>query len=279
VPRTPFVPPSLTSGPFTLADARRSGLRRWHLEGSSWRRLGSGVYVWAALPDGPLLRLEAARRRLPPGAAFSGLTAAWLHGLDVEPCDPIEATVPKSVCASNRSGMAIRHAALDAADIVTVRGMPATSIGRTLADLRRRLSLTELVVLVDMALHKRAADLTSLSRWTALRRAVGHAEAATESPMETRLRMLLVLGGLPRPQVQVPLHDARGRLLGRPDLYYPTTRLGIEYDGASHRNSLASDNRRQNRLLSAGITLLRFTANDVYDNPRSVVAQVKAMLT
>jgi hypothetical protein len=25
---------------------------------------------------------------------FSGKTAAWLHGLEIEPCDPIEMTVP-----------------------------------------------------------------------------------------------------------------------------------------------------------------------------------------
>lgn len=43
----------------------------------------------------PFEALEAARRRLPPDAAFSGLTAAWLHGIKVTPDDPIEATVPK----------------------------------------------------------------------------------------------------------------------------------------------------------------------------------------
>jgi len=30
----------------------------------------------------------------PPGAVFSGKTAAWLHGLEIEPCNPIEMTVP-----------------------------------------------------------------------------------------------------------------------------------------------------------------------------------------
>ena len=32
----------------------------------------------------------------PPGAVFSGKTAAWLHGLEIEPCNPIEMTVPPS---------------------------------------------------------------------------------------------------------------------------------------------------------------------------------------
>jgi hypothetical protein len=92
--------------------------------------------------------------------------------------------------------------------------------------------------------------------------------------METRLRLLLVLGGLPRPLAQVALHDGDGRFLGRPDLYYPDQRLGIEYDGATHRDSLADDDRRQNRLLDAGHRLLRFTAQDIARSPDAVVALV-----
>ena len=30
----------------------------------------------------------------PPGAVFSGKTAARLHGLEIEPCDPTEMIVP-----------------------------------------------------------------------------------------------------------------------------------------------------------------------------------------
>jgi len=108
-----------------------------------------------------------------------------------------------------------------------------------------------------------------------LRRAVELAEPATESPMETRLRLILVMGRLPRPRAQVPLHDQQGRFLGRPDLYYPEHKLGLEYDGATHRDTLVEDNRRQNRLLNAGIRLLRFTAADIYGTPESVIEQVR----
>jgi hypothetical protein len=90
---------------------------------------------------------------------------------------------------------------------------------------------------------------------------------------------LLVLGGLPRPQAQASLHDGFGRFLGRPDLYYPDHHLGLEYDGGVHRTSLAEDNRRQNRLLAAGIRLLRFTAGDVLHNPDSITTQVRATLS
>jgi very-short-patch-repair endonuclease len=96
--------------------------------------------------------------------------------------------------------------------------------------------------------------------------------------METRLRMLLVLNGLPRPEVQVTIRDDRGSFLGRPDLYYREHRLGLEYDGETHRASLVEDNRRQNRLLMAGIRLLRFTAADVLRRPDRVLAQVRDLL-
>lgn len=267
----------------------RAGLDRWHLEGSSWRRLGPSVYAWAGLADKPELKLEAARLRLPPTAVFSGRTAAWLHGLDVVACEPIEVTIPKGTGVSARSGLVVRRAVVAANEVVSCRGMRATSILRTLSDLCIRLTVTEAVVIADMALHAGLTGLADLQSFglsrahrvgvANLRRVASLADPAAESPMETRLRMVLVLGGLPRPRAQVSLHDSRGRFLGRPDLYYPDHRLGLEYDGGIHRASLADDNRRQNRLLEAGIRLLRFTAGDVLHNPDSITTQVGAVLS
>jgi len=107
-----------------------------------------------------------------------------------------------------------------------------------------------------------------------LRRALALAEPKTESPMETRLRMQLVKARLPRPAVQVDLHDASGNFLGRADLYYPEHRLLIEYDGENHKDRLVHDLRRQNALINAGYCLLRFTAGDLRV-PGSVAAQVR----
>ena len=165
--------------------------------------------------------------------------------------------------------------------------MPATSILRTTIDLGSRPPLVEAVVAVDMALQRRLVGLAELHELAEarsrrgivhLRRVVELAEPASESAMETRLRLLLVLAGLPPPQAQVPLHDERGRFLGRPDLYYPEQRLGLEYDGATHRSSLVQDNRRQNRLHDAGYRLLRFTATDINRTPDAVVALVARQL-
>src|SRR5262249_59898246 len=95
------------------------------------------------------------------------------------------------------------------------------------------------------------------------------------SPMESRLRMILVLGGLPRPEVQVELRDGRGSFLARPDLLYPAARLAIEYDGTTHPDHLVSDNRRQNRLHTAGYQLLRYTSPDVYNRAQEILEDVQ----
>jgi len=93
VGRAPRVPVELTNRPFDLEDARRHGLTKHHLAGATWRRIGPGFYAWRDIADSPMVVLLAAQRRLVDSAVFSGRTAAWLHGLDMAPCDPVEVTL------------------------------------------------------------------------------------------------------------------------------------------------------------------------------------------
>jgi very-short-patch-repair endonuclease len=184
--------------------------------------------------------------------------------------------------------MRVSRAALEPSDVVVRHGLPATSITRTLIDLGRKLPLTESVAVVDMALHAgrvRFPDLAAAVERQAgtrnvaqLRRLVDLADGRAESAMESRLRIMLVEAGLPRPLVQARLYDEDGIFLARPDLFYPDSRLVIEYDGGSHRRSLGEDNRRQNRLINAGYKPLRFTAPDVLRTPELVISQVRAAL-
>jgi very-short-patch-repair endonuclease len=285
VPVRPVVPLALRTRLFTLAEASSLGITRSQLRGSSYRRLGCGLYRWVGLQESPLLLLSAVARRLPAGAAFSGRTAAWLHSLDVAPCEPIEVTIPQSVGSLRCRGAFVRRMALGHDEIVRRRGLPTTSALRTVVDLAARDPLTEGVVAADLFLHARLVTMAKLRSYIAahpgakgvarLRRVVDLAEPKAESAMESRLRMLLVLARLRRPEIQVSIHDGHGRFLGRPDLLYPSEGLAIEYDGGTHRDPLVDDNRRQNRLIAAGFHLLRFTAADVYGTPDSVVIQVR----
>jgi hypothetical protein len=253
----------------------------------SWRPIERGLHRWSGLPASPLLVLQATLLRLPDNAVFSGRTAAWLYGLDLPPCSPIDVTVPAGSHVSGRAGLSFHKTKLAAHEIGFERGLPLTSELRTVLDLARRLPSTEAIIALDMALHQGLVEMVELHDYLAahrgewgvarVRRAVDLAEPATESPQETRLRLILSRGGLPRPLAQVSIHDADGDFVARPDFLYPEARLAIEYDGGTHRDSLVEDNRRQNRLQNAGYRLLRFTAPDL-QKPAAVVAEVKEAL-
>lgn len=287
MPRAPYVPEQLVKGPFHISDARRFGLSKDHVLGKSWRRLGAGFYALRQISDRPIIKLAAVQQRL-PGGVLSGKTAAWLHGLDLEPIDPVEVTVDAEAKVSRLTGCILHRSRLEPNEISRRRGLTVTTRTRTFADLGRRLPLTEAVTALDQALHLRLVSKRALSAWATahpgfrgvarLRRAMDLAEPATESVMETRLRLLLVLAGLPRPRAQTVLTNSSGLFVGRVDLYYPEHKLAIEYDGAAHRERLALDNQRQNRLVDAGYHLLRFTATDVLSNPASVVTLVARQL-
>src|SRR5260370_23854510 len=129
------------------------GVTRGKLRGAGYRRLGSGMYRWVGLQASPQVMLSAVARRLPAGAAFSGRTAAWLHGLDLAPCDPIEVTIPEPFGSGRLAGARVNRTALANDEIVQPPGLPTTAALRTVVDLGGRDPLTEGVVAVDLALH------------------------------------------------------------------------------------------------------------------------------
>lgn len=286
VGRTPSIPPELTRRPFSLDEARDAGLTLSALSSKAWKRIGAELYRWTELPEDPWLTLSAWRRVLPPEIVFVGATAAWLHGLDVNATNPVEVAVPPCSGLRSRSGLVVFRSEIPRAEVVSIRRLRATTLPRTLAELCIRLSAVEALVAIDMAVHKRLADSNALAdyaekmrgrRGSARLHSLAVLAAPAESPMETRLRWLLIQAGLPRPEVQTKLGDA-ARFAGRVDLYYPEARLVLEYDGGNHRERLVEDNRRQNLLANAGYRLLRFTAADIYKQPDVVVAQVRAAL-
>lgn len=176
-------------------------------------------------------RLAARLRHMPGDGVFSGCTAAWLHGLDLPPCDPVEVTLPRLSTTSHMAGVRLTRSDFTPAEAAEVRGLPVTSGTRTVADLVRRSSATEGVVVLDMALRARLVTADDLREWVdrharhrgsgRILRAIDVADAASESLMESRLRALLVMSGLPRPLVQKSICDASGAFIARPDLLYP----------------------------------------------------------
>ena len=286
--RTPFIPPELTSRPFTLEEARAAGLTKSALKGKAWRRLNSELYCWTEVGENPSLLLSAWQRLLPAGAVFSGATSAWLFGLDLEPIDPVQIVVPPDSGIRSRVGLSVRRCELSPAEVVSICGLPATALPFTLAGLCLERTAVEALVAIDMAVCAGLTDPAALSRYAEAARGRPGAgklrslalfAAPAESPMETRLRWLLIQAGLPRPEVQTNLRDSKARFIGRADLYYPAAKLVLEYDGGNHRERLVEDDRRQNLLINAGFRLLRFTAADIHNRPDVVEAQVRGALS
>jgi very-short-patch-repair endonuclease len=285
--RTPRIPAALTKKPFSLEEGRRAGLTLSSLRGKAWRRLGAELYCWQGLRHDPWLQLSALHRTLPADAVFAGATAAWMFGLELNPIEPVEIIVPLDSSIRSRAGVGVRRCQLSPRDVTTIRSLPATVVNRTLRDLCLRLPAIDALIAIDMALHLGLTNADDLRRHVddahggagahRLRSLASHA-AAAESPMETRLRWLLIQAGLPCPEVQTNLRDRAQRFVGRADLYYPAARLVLEYDGANHRDRLVEDNRRQNLLINAGYRLLRFTATDIHQRPEVLVAQVQSAL-
>ncbi len=280
-----YVPEELKNQPFNLEQAHAYGLTRDHLRGTEWRRISRGWYRWAGCDLTEEMRLETIRRMVPPDSAFSGRTAARLLGLDVAAPRKPELIVQRPTGITERVEAQVSRSRLEPGEVVTRDGFRLTSPMRTCFDLTGQLSLVEAVVVLDMALHAGWFELDDFRSYVEARGGIQGikvarstlelAEPKSESPMETRLRMLLVGGGLPRPQAQVPVHDPAGAFAGRLDLYYPQARLGIEYDGENHKERLTDDNRRQNRLQKLGITLLRYTGPDLRERPHIILGEVR----
>jgi very-short-patch-repair endonuclease len=98
--------------------------------------------------------------------------------------------------------------------------------------------------------------------------------------MESVLRWLIHEAGLPAPVLQHIVRDGDDRFLGEVDLAWPDQRVLVEFDGNVHRERrvFVDDLRRQNGLVLAGWTVLRFTSADVLGRPRHVVATIRAAL-
>ncbi|MDF2444548.1 MAG: hypothetical protein JWR01_2751 [Subtercola sp.] len=180
-------------------------------------------------------------------------------------------------------------------------GLPVCDVASTWIQLGRVAGLDELIALGDAAVFrprypKRGdarpfTDLTELkARLNGFRgrgkRRLGAAldlvREGVESPMETALRLLLIRGGLPEPDVNVDIPTRSGGSAGRADLYYPKFRLVVEYDGEQHRldrEVYAEDQRRIARLIEAGETVQRVRVEGLRSEAPLTLSDVRTALT
>ena len=159
-----------------------------------------------------------------------------MHGLPIwaVPLHRVHVTRPRRNGGRRGALVHVHTAPLDLPDVVTIRGLRVTSLGRTVTDLARALPFEQAVVLPDSAMfHKRpgrvhraapAEVLERAPRWPgspAARRAIAFAEALSESVGESRSRVAIEAAGLPPPVQQWEVRAAEGSLVGRVDFGRP----------------------------------------------------------
>jgi hypothetical protein len=113
------------------------------------------------------------------------------------------------------------------------------------------------------------------------RRAAALIRAGVDSPMETRIRLLIVLAGLPEPQVNFILRIAGGRWRWRFDLCYPEYKLIIEYDGRHHAfdsDQWIHDLERREWLDQDGWRIVIVISEGIYETPLRTLQRVRAAL-
>ncbi|NUR70601.1 MAG: DUF559 domain-containing protein [Hamadaea sp.] len=286
-----------SSSPFRARDWLAAGLlTRDELRGSRWRRLFRGVYVDSGVRVDHELWCSAAALLPPPGGAIGLLSAAALWNVPLlrSSEDPVTVVVPLSAKLRTQDHLVVHRMVLEPGDVESRRGVPVTSALRTAFDLARLLPRVDAVIALDALFQRRRVSPDQVlayteahSGWPSVRSgrvALSLSDGRAESVMETRLRLLLVDGGLPEPDLQVritrTLPDGRVRVLARVDLAYEEWKLALEYDGDHHREreTHRKDMTRQNELYVEGWTVLRFNADDVLRFPDRTVATVRAML-
>lgn len=288
--RTAIVPDELRDRPFTAAQAEALGVSRSSLRGSQWRNVFRGVWAHVDLPDSRELRFAAVRLVLPEGDFVCGLTSAWLYGIDVQDRrgDLVWMGCRTGRRLRTRSGCLVREITVEDCDLQVVDGVLMTTPLRTVFDCGRWLSLVEGVVVADAICHSGAVDRGTLKQYARTHRAlrgvrrldqvVDLVEPKSESPMETRVRLLIVFAGLPRPEAQLVILDRNRNFVARVDLGYPEQRLIVEYDGAFHWEQRRADDRRRDAIRDLGWQVLVVSREDYYDTPELTVAKVRHAL-
>jgi very-short-patch-repair endonuclease len=274
--------------PFTVAAAQQAGITPAELRRRHYRRVLGGVYVDAAVPETPALRTAAALALHPPGAFASHFSAARLWQLPV----PTERAEDISVLHPNerrrRTGVRC-HVAPTESQISQVDGLRASVPEQLFVELAQYLTLVDLVVLGDAILGRRLSTMSAL-RNSASRRGRRHTIRAREaaryvrrgvdSPMETRLRMLIVLAGLPEPKVNVRLRDERGLVVVQFDLCYPSIKLVVQYDGRHHADDdqWDEDIHRREAMDEHGWRVLIVNSRGIYNEPGRTLERIHRAL-
>jgi very-short-patch-repair endonuclease len=226
-----------------------------------------------------------------PGSLVSHRTGAALLGARPTSRAVVDVTSPTRAGRGLR-GIAVHSAAtLEPRDVVVVRGIPCTSLARTLLDLAEVVDRRQLERAYEQAEVLRLLDVDEIA--DVLARASGrrgapllgallrdHAGAfLTRSELEELVLALCRTAGLPDPRVNHWIALSGGGV--EVDFAWPERRLVLEADGYGvhgTRHAFENDRLRDQRLLLAGWRVVRATWRQAETEPRRLAELLAELL-
>lgn len=304
-----MTPPSpFGSEPFRVADGLREGLGRGTLNGPRFDRPFHGVREWRGeanldheerekrSPRERRLR-DFTRRcrqfatRMGESDFFSHGTALILRGAatphDWDEAIHVSAVRPRNP-ARTRGVVSHRLAPREPA-FRRVGGLRIEDPARAWVQASTHLPAVELTVAADFLVARRRRLVTieqlraeaAVMRRPGLQPVLDRVRDGAESPWETRLRLALVDGGLPEPQLAYELRGLDGRFIARLDQAYPEYRVAVEYDGRQHAENadqFARDADRWREVAEHEWRLVRILHHHLHPAPAVAVELVRRTL-
>jgi hypothetical protein len=217
------------------------------------------------------------------GAALSGLAAAHLLGLVKGPAPPPDVTAPTERRVTGIRTRRCRRTGRR--DVIKVRGIPATSVPRTLVDIAAELPDDELARAyheAEVQYRTKPANVEAVlarlpnRRGATSLRAVMYGEVPVVlSEAERVFFEVLREAGLPLPETNRP---AGGR---RIDCRWPKHGLSVEIDSYRYHNSRHAwekDRQREREARARGDEFRRYTWADVFEDRTEMLAEMRKLL-
>jgi hypothetical protein len=277
------LPTELAGTPFTVAEAAAAGVGRQRLRASDLHAPFHGVRSSSPLAT-PLDLARAYAARMPEQQFFSHVTAAQLWDFPMPRALERRMQLDVSVVAPSHppqmQGVS-SHRLSSGRWVVERGGLRVVTPAIAWAQLAGTLSVTDLIVAGDHLVrrkrpHSTMEQLRAVASRQILREALRSIRPCTDSPQETRLRLLLVAGGLPEPVVGYTVTTDAG-FVATPDLAYVDVKVAIEYLGSDHWTNprvFADDIQRRELLQAAGWRVIEVIAADLTHASAALLARV-----
>jgi hypothetical protein len=272
-----------TSRPFTVREAKKAGITRHQLSSGRYFRIIPEVYIDA---DAPLTHIVMVRGAVAyaPAGIVSGRSAGKLWNADVPDSPNVELALPRNVRVVADGIREHRPAQLP--EWRRRFGLRVASPAATFLRLAAELDLVPLVAAGDSLVRETdvtpedlvaAADASRGRRARHARRAARLVRVGVDSVRETELRLLMVLAGIPEPEVNIVFNRDDGSCEFRLDLGHRAHRVAFEYDGKQHNTPAhrAYDEWRKGIFGGRQWVIHSFASDDIFVRPDATVETLR----